>query len=107
VVWYDVDSFTGVTEQTGFKPEYIWYRIGVKTGGYTSGTANVRIDQTDSNQQDITMKNGKKGKMPAIMIAIAMPGKKPKSKAEMKKEKMEDKVEMAAMKAYAKKKKGK
>jgi hypothetical protein len=53
------------------------------------------------------MKNGKKNKMPAIMIAIAMPGKKPKTKAEMKKEKMEDKVEMAAMKAYAKKKKGK
>ena len=55
------------------------------------------------------MKNGKKGKMPAIMIAIAMPAKKPKTKAEMKKEAMEDKAEMAALKAYAKKtkKKGK
>lgn len=47
--WYDVDSFTAATEQTGFEPEYIWYRIGVKTGGYTSGTANVRIGQADAN----------------------------------------------------------
>jgi hypothetical protein len=57
----------------------------------------------------IKMMKGKKGKMPAIMIAIAMPSKKPKTKAEMKKEAMEDKAEMAALKAYAKKtkKKGK
>jgi hypothetical protein len=47
--WYDVDSFTSATEQTGFEPEYIWYRLGVKTGGYTSGTANVRIGQADAN----------------------------------------------------------
>ncbi len=50
------------------------------------------------------MKNSKKGKMPVIMIGIAAPEKK-KSKSEMKKEKMEDRVEMAAMKAYAKKSK--
>lgn len=46
-------------------------------------------------------KNGK-----AVLIAIEFPEKK-KSKAEMKKEKLEDKVEMAAMKAYAKKGKSK
>lgn len=62
-----------------------------------------------THEDNKMMKNGKKGKMPAIMIAIAMPSKKPKTKAEMKKEAMEDKAEMAALKAYAKKtkKKGK
>lgn len=43
----------------------------------------------------------KKSKMPAIMIAIAMPKK---GKGEMKHERMEDKMEM---KKPAKKKKGK
>ncbi len=47
--WNDVDSFTAPTEQIGFEPEYIWYRIGVKTGGYTSGTATVRLGQADAN----------------------------------------------------------
>ena len=41
--WHDVDSFTAATQQTGFEPEVVWYRAGVKTGGYTSGTANVRV----------------------------------------------------------------
>ncbi len=48
----------------------------------------------------------KKAKMPAIMLAISMPEKK-KSKAEMKKEKQEDVVEKAALKAYAKRTKSK
>lgn len=47
--WYDVESFTTATEQIGYEPEYIWYRIGVKTGGYTSGTIDVRIGQADTN----------------------------------------------------------
>jgi len=42
----DVDSFTAVTEQVGYEPEaVVWYRAGIKTGGYTSGTAVVRLGQ--------------------------------------------------------------
>ena len=47
--WYDVESFTAATELIGFEPEYIWYRVGVKTGGYTSGTVVARIGQADQN----------------------------------------------------------
>lgn len=47
--WYDVDSFTAPIETSGFEPEYIWYRVGVKTGGYTSGTVTARIGQADAN----------------------------------------------------------
>lgn len=48
------------------------------------------------------MKNGKKGKMPAIMIAIAMPkkGNGKMDKAEKAKEKMEMKKDKMEMKAY-------
>ena len=45
--WYDVDSWTVPTETVGYEPEFIWYRVGVKTGGYTSGTVNVRIGRSD------------------------------------------------------------
>jgi hypothetical protein len=41
----DVASFTEATEEAGFEPEGTLYRIGVKTGDYTSGTVNVRIGQ--------------------------------------------------------------
>jgi hypothetical protein len=41
--WLDVDTFTTPTEDYGFEPELMWYRVGVKTGGYTSGTAAVRL----------------------------------------------------------------
>lgn len=64
------------------------------------------------------MKNGKKGKMPAIMIAIAVPkkGNGKMGKAEKAKERMEMKKDKLEMQAYAamikaakgsKKKKGK
>jgi hypothetical protein len=45
--WYDVNSFTAPFEGTGFDPEIMYYRIGVKTGGYTSGTAVVRLGRED------------------------------------------------------------
>lgn len=45
--WYDVNSFTAPFEGTGFEPEVMYYRIGVKTGGYTSGTAVVRLGRED------------------------------------------------------------
>lgn len=41
--WHDVNSFTTAFQGTGYEPEVVWYRAGVKTGGYTSGTANVRV----------------------------------------------------------------
>lgn len=49
------------------------------------------------------MKNGKKGKMPAIMIAIAVPkkGNGKNDKAETAKEKMEMKKDKMEMQAYA------
>lgn len=41
--WRDVDSYTAAAEEVGFEPEVMFYRVGVKTGAYTSGTADVRI----------------------------------------------------------------
>ena len=44
--WYDVDTWTANTQEYGFEPERgIQYRVGIKTGGYTSGTCVVRISQ--------------------------------------------------------------
>ena len=46
VTWLDVDSFTSNCELVGDNPEGgVYYRFGVKTGGYTSGTAVGRISQ--------------------------------------------------------------
>jgi hypothetical protein len=41
--WVDVDTFTTNTEDYGFEPELMWYRVGVKTGEFTSGTVVVRL----------------------------------------------------------------
>lgn len=43
VVWGDVCRSTTPTEQYGFEIERTLYRVGFKTGEYTSGTAYVRI----------------------------------------------------------------
>lgn len=44
--WLDVEQFTEAVQRIGFEPETnIQYRVGVKTGDYTSGTVNVRISQ--------------------------------------------------------------
>lgn len=45
--WADVDSFTVATETVGFEPEFMYYRVGVKTGNYTSGTVVVRLGHED------------------------------------------------------------
>ena len=45
--WHDVDSFTGPAEEVGFEPESIYYRAGIKTGDYTSGTVNIRLGHED------------------------------------------------------------
>ena len=43
VTWRDMDDFTAPVEEVGIEPEYCHYRVGVKTGNYTSGTVNIRI----------------------------------------------------------------
>ena len=44
--WMDVKSYTANTEAVGFEPQSgVYYRFGVKTGGYTSGTIAGRISQ--------------------------------------------------------------
>lgn len=51
--WRDVDTFTAPTEQVGMDPESLFYRVGVKTGNYTSGTVNVRLGK-DANRVPLT-----------------------------------------------------
>jgi hypothetical protein len=41
--WRDVDSFTAPTEEVGFDPMSMLYRVGIKPGDYTSGTAVAEI----------------------------------------------------------------
>lgn len=48
--WVDVDTFTAPTETYGFDPEYMWYRVGIKTGDYTSGTAVIRVGHEDQEE---------------------------------------------------------
>lgn len=45
VTWLDVDTFTAPTEDYGMEPEVCWYRAGVKTGDFTSGSLVVRLGQ--------------------------------------------------------------
>ena len=48
--WVDVKTYTLIAEEVGFEPEFMWYRVGVKTGGYTSGTVVVRLGREDKDQ---------------------------------------------------------
>jgi hypothetical protein len=48
--WRDVDTFTAPSEEVGFEPEFMWYRIGVKTGDFTSGTVVIRLGREDKDQ---------------------------------------------------------
>ena len=44
--WLDVDSFTGNVETFGTEPEdAVYYRLGVKTGNFTSGKIAGRLSQ--------------------------------------------------------------
>ena len=44
--WLDVDTKTGNTETWGREPEPgVVYRVGIKTGDFTSGTCVVRLSQ--------------------------------------------------------------
>ena len=41
--WLDVGTFSSAYEGSSVEPEIMWYRIGVKTGEYTSGSVVVRV----------------------------------------------------------------
>lgn len=41
--WFDVDTFTAATEEVGNEAVLYYYRAGIKTGEYTSGTATVSL----------------------------------------------------------------
>ena len=48
VTWNDVDTFTSQIEDWGMEPEVCWYRVGVKTGEFTSGSIALRLGQDGS-----------------------------------------------------------
>lgn len=49
--WFDVDTFTSPIETYGFDPSQVYYRAGIKTGAYTSGTAVISlIDEPETNR---------------------------------------------------------
>jgi hypothetical protein len=41
--WLDVDTFTDKTEKVGNEAVLYYYRAGIKSGEYTSGTATVAL----------------------------------------------------------------
>ena len=44
--WFDVETFVSNTQEYGFEPEGgVYYRIGVKTGNFTSGTVVARLSR--------------------------------------------------------------
>ena len=52
--WFDVDTFTSNYEGVGFDAEEVYYRAGVKTGDFTSGTVALRIsDNKDFTSKDV------------------------------------------------------
>jgi len=47
--WFDVDTFISPIETYGFDPSQLYYRAGIKTGAYTSGTAVVSLIEEQVN----------------------------------------------------------
>ena len=45
--WRDVDTFTAPSEEVGYDPILNYYRVGIDTGDYTSGTAVASINGYD------------------------------------------------------------
>ncbi len=49
--WLDVDTFDSITETFGFEPEFMYYRVGCKTGQFTTGdSVVVRIGREDKDR---------------------------------------------------------
>lgn len=52
--WFDVDTFTSNYEGVGFDAEEVFYRAGVKTGDFTSGTVVLRLsDNRNFSDKDV------------------------------------------------------
>ena len=47
-VWRDVVAFTTESEVVRYDPMKNFYRAGIKTGGYTSGSATIQINGYDN-----------------------------------------------------------
>lgn len=44
--WYDVQTFTGnIESEWPTRGDHVQWRLGFKTGNYTSGSAVLRLDQ--------------------------------------------------------------
>ena len=55
--WFDVDTFTSNYEGVGFDAEEVYYRVGVKTCEFTSGTVAVRLsDNRNFTAKDVFVK---------------------------------------------------
>jgi hypothetical protein len=46
--WRDVDTFTAPSEEVGYDPMKNFYRAGIKTGDYTSGSATILLNGYDT-----------------------------------------------------------
>ena len=43
--WRDVDAWASVSsEEVGFEPRLMYYRVGVKTGNYSAGSVSVSLE---------------------------------------------------------------
>jgi|2_EtaG_2_1085320.scaffolds.fasta_scaffold72798_1 hypothetical protein len=52
--WLDVDTFTEPYEGVGYDAEELFYRVGVETGDFTSGTVDVRLsDNKKFSSKDV------------------------------------------------------
>lgn len=55
VNWFDVDTFNAPIETYGFNPSQCYYRVGVKTGNYTSGTIVVSLYEEPETQRSVRL----------------------------------------------------
>ena len=46
--WRDVNTFSAPFEGVGYDPIKNYYRAGIKTGDYTSGSATIRLNGYDT-----------------------------------------------------------
>jgi hypothetical protein len=46
--WRDVDTFASPSEDVGYDPMKNFYRAGIKTGDYTSGSATILLNGYDT-----------------------------------------------------------